>query len=137
MSLVQINRNPSRRQLAWFGLIWLLFFGAIGAVAAARSGLRPAVWLLWVAALAAVPGWVAPAWMRLLYLGMSYLSLPVGFVVSHLVLAAVWYFVFTPIGLVMRVVNYDPLGRRFDPNRKSYWVERTRETPIARYFRQF
>lgn len=137
MSLVQINRNPSRSQLAWFGLIWLVFFSVIGSIAAARGGLRPTVWLFWAVAVAAVPGWLVPAWMRLLYLGMSYLSLPIGFVVSHVVIAAVWYLMFTPIGLVLRAVGYDPLGQKFDPHCKSYWVERGPEPPVDRYFRQF
>lgn len=137
MSLVQINHNPSRRTLAGFGAIWLVFFGALGTIMAARSGLRPAAWLLWGVALTAVVGWLLPSWMRLLYLGMSYLGLPIGFVVSHLIMAAVWYLVFTPMGLVLRLAGYDPLGRRFDPHRESYWVERGPQPPIERYFRQF
>jgi hypothetical protein len=137
MSLVQINHNPSRRQLASFGLIWLVFFVALGAMLAARGGLRPAVWILWIVAAAAVPGWMAPRWMRLLYLGMSYLSLPIGFVVSHVIVAAVWYLVFTPIGLLLRAVGYDPLARKFDPQAKTYWVPRGAEPPVERYFRQY
>ncbi len=38
--------------------------------------------------------------MRAVFVGMSYLAWPIGFVVSHVILALVYYLVFTPIGLV-------------------------------------
>jgi len=88
-------------------------------------------------ALAAPIGWAVPATMRVLYLGMSHLGLPIGFVVSLVILTAVWYLVFTPIGLVLRLAGYDPLGRRFEPQRDSYWVERRTQPAVQRYFRQY
>ena len=33
MAVIQINTNPTRRQLNLFGVIWLVFFVAVGAVA--------------------------------------------------------------------------------------------------------
>jgi len=30
-----------------------------------------------------------------------------------------------PVGLVLRLVGYDPLRRRFDPSSASYWIDRT------------
>ena len=83
-------------------------------------------------------GWLAPWFMRLVFLGMSYAAWPIGFVVSHVVLAMVYYLVMTPIGLAMRVFGYDPMTRRGDLAKKSYWVERDSGTrgPDS-YFRQF
>ncbi len=85
-----------------------------------------------------VVGWVIPSFMRLVFVGMSYLAWPIGFVVSHVVLAAVYYLVLTPIGLLMRVFGYDPMARRFDREAASYWHERaTAGSEAKRYFRQF
>ncbi len=137
MALLEINRQPSRRQLAVFGLVWVLFFGTIGTLIAIRSGVRPAALVLWGLALAATIGWAAPAWMRILYLGMSYLGLPVGYVVSFVILAVVWFLVFTPIGWALRLAGYDPLGRRFEPERDSYWTPHAGQRPMQRYFRQY
>jgi len=88
----------------------------------------------------AVPavGWFSPRFLRLVFVGMSYAAFPVGFVVSHVVLAVVFYGVLTPIGLIMRIFGYDSMKRRFDADTDSYWVERDPSgTEPTRYFRQF
>lgn len=139
MSIVQINRNPSRRQLNQFGFVWLGFVSLFGLIAWFKLGSPGLAKGLWVAAVAVpVIGWVVPAFMRLVFVGMSYLAWPIGFVVSHLVLAAVFYLVLTPIGLIMRIVGYDPMRRGFDREAASYWVERpAAAAKPRRYFRQF
>ena len=83
-----INTDPTRRQLDQFGFIWMAFFTAAGVMAWLRAGRPAAAAVLWVAALG-VPalGWAWPRFMRLVFLGMSYAAWPVGFVVSHVVLA--------------------------------------------------
>jgi hypothetical protein len=55
----------------------------------------------------AVPavGWFSPRFLRLVSVGMSYAAFPVGFVVSHVVLALVYYGVLTPIIIVLLLVT--------------------------------
>ena len=139
MSIVQINTNPTRRQLNQFGFIWLGFVALIGVIAYFKFHSPGAARWLWVAAVAVpVVGWLVPAFMRLVFLGMSYLAWPIGFVVSHVVLAAVYFLVLTPIGLLTRLFGYDSMKKRFDPEAESYWIERSPEAVDAkRYFRQF
>ena len=55
---------------------------------------------------------------RLLYLGWMRVFYPIGWVVSHLLLAIVYYLVLTPIGLVMRLFGGDPMHRGFDRSAK-------------------
>lgn len=138
MGLIRINRNPSRRELNQFGFIWLGFFSLFGAIAWLRFDRLDVAASLWLAAVA-IPaaGWMVPAVMRLVYIALAVIAFPIGFVVSHLVLAAVYYLVLTPIGLVMRGVGYDPMARRFDPEAASYWVTRPPAPEAGRYFRQF
>jgi len=139
MSIVRINRNPTRRQLNQFGFIWLGFLSFFGVVAWFKLDQPDLAKGLWVAAIAVpVVGWLAPAFMRLVFLGMSYAAWPIGFVVSHVILALVYYLVMTPIGLVMRVFGYDPMTRRRDSSGGSFWIERsTRDGGPESYFRQF
>ena len=138
MGLIRIDRNPAPRQLALFGLIWLVFFGVVGAVVLGQTDSVAWAVVLWVLAVA-VPllGWLVPAFMRIVYLGMSYAAFPIGFVLSHVILAAVYYLVLTPVGLLMRPFGYDPMHRRFDPQAKSYWAPRQQDEDVQRYFRQF
>ena len=136
MSLIRINSNPSRKQLLAFGLAWLVFFGSWGFVAATKSGpvLARGLWLL--AGVIPLAGLFSPRGLRLVYVALSYATYPIGFVVSHVVLAIVYYLVFTPLGLIMRLLRYDPLSRRFDPQAASYWQKRANPKSVASYFRQ-
>jgi hypothetical protein len=139
MSIVQINREPTARQLKQFGFIWMGFLALFGAIAAFKFENPTVARWLWLAAVVVpVLGWLVPAFMRLVFLGMSYLAWPIGFVVSHVVLALVYYFVVTPIGLLTRLFGYDSMKKSFDREATSYWVERPPEaTHRSRYFRQF
>jgi ABC-type uncharacterized transport system permease subunit len=139
MGFVKINRHPTIRQLHQFGLIWLGFLTFFGVIAWFRLESRPTAVALWSLA-AAVPiiGWLVPPFMRLVFLGMSYAAWPIGFVVSHVVLAAVYYLVLTPIGLVMRLFGYDPMARRRTAAGATFWMKRTMDDRgPQRYFRQF
>lgn len=139
MSLVRINRNPTPKQLNQFGFVWLGFLSFFGIMAWFKFDEPSLAKGLWVAAIVVpVIGWSAPAFMRLVFLGMSYAAWPIGFVVSHLVLALVYYLVMTPIGLVMRLFGYDPMTRQRDPDGGSFWIARTgRDDGPETYFRQF
>ncbi len=136
MPLIRINTQPSRTQLTVFGVAWLVFFAAWGFVAAAKGSpaLARGLWIL--AGAVPLAGLVVPGLLRLVFLGLSYATYPIGFVVSHVVLAILYYLVFTPIGLIMRLLRYDPLTRRFDPKAPSYWQKRDNPKPVASYFRQ-
>ena len=137
MGLIRINRSPSRRQLNVFGIIWLAFFSLIGWMVFQHGQPRLAR-VLWIVALSLpIVGWVFPAFMRWLYVGMAYAALPIGLVVSHVILAAVYYLLVTPLGWAKRLVGYDPMERKFDDPAPTYWVPRDSRIGIERYFRQF
>ena len=75
--------------------------------------------------------------MRLVYLGMAYAAFPIGFVLSHLLVAIVFYAVLTPIAFLLRIVHHDPLSRHIDRDADTYWTDRQVNTDIEQYFRQF
>lgn len=138
MSLVTINRNPTRRQLNQFGFIWLGFMTFFGVMAWFKFSAPLIAAVLWMSAVVIpVIGWVFPAFMRVVFVGMSFAAWPIGFVVSHVILALVYYLVVTPIGLVMRVVGYDPMSRHSPGDGASRWVQRDVDRNAESYFRQF
>jgi hypothetical protein len=138
MAVVQINRDPSRRTLNQFGFIWLAFLCVFGLVAWFRASHHTAAIILWAAAVAVpVVGWLVPAFMRVVYLGLSYAAFPIGFVISHIVLAVVYYLIITPVGLAMRLFGYDPMERAIEPDRESYWSVRDPHPDPKQYFKQY
>jgi hypothetical protein len=136
MSLLRINHHPSRRQLVVFAVAWLVFFALAGAVSWAKDR-PPAAIVLWAMA-GAIPlaGIASAKFLRSVYLGMSYAAYPIGFVVSHVVLAILYYAVLTPIGWLMKLGGYNPLARRFDRMAPTYWQPRGGPKTPDTYFRQ-
>ncbi len=138
MGLIEINKNPSPRELKWFGLLFALFFGLVGAIVLWRSGSRTAAVILWsIGSVAAILFYVIRPWQRFMYLGWMYAAFPIGWIVTHVILALIYYLVFTPIGLAMRLLGKDPMNRNLEPETKSYWIEHRSDEDPARYFRQF
>ena len=138
MAIIEVNRNPGKGELNWFGLIFLAFFALIGGLLWMkfdRPG--PARWLLIAAAAVTLLYYAIPPLRRLLYLAWMYAAYPIGWVMSHLVLAIVFYLVFTPIGLLMRLFGKDPMQRKFLRDGGSYWQEHDPHREPGRYFRQF
>ncbi|MFN3243077.1 MAG: SxtJ family membrane protein [Planctomycetota bacterium] len=74
---------------------------------------------------------------RALFLGLSILFVPIGFVISHVLIALVYYLVLTPIALVFRLMGRDVIGKKLDPNTKSYWHERSGDRPASSYFKLY
>lgn len=138
MKLLQIDHHPSSRQLNVFGILWLLFFSAIGgSLLKGGSSVFMATVVWGIAIVVPAIGWVMPEFMRIVYVGMAYLTYPIGFVVSYLIMVMVYYLVLAPIGLAMRLFGYDPMNRHFDKNTDTYWCSREQDVRIDAYFRQF
>ena len=113
--MIELNWSPDHKTLKQFGLIGLLGFPGVGAVA---------YWLWQAPALAVVLAGLGVAVgllsmihtpsVRYVYVAMSVAAFPIGFVISHVVLGAVYYLLFTPMGLVFKLIGRDALERRFD-----------------------
>lgn len=149
MALIEINWNPDRRQLRAFAIIWLVAFSLAGLVVAWRSGLLSdqalppgATWFwpatLWGAAVVvSAIGLAFPPAIRPVYVVWMGASFPIGWVVSHVMLGLTYFGLFGLVATIFRAIGRDALDRRFDPQAPTYWVKRSRETDIRRYFRQF
>jgi hypothetical protein len=71
------------------------------------------------------------AWVRPRFLGpLNRLWLQIGLllhrIVSPVVLAVLLYVVVTPVSLLVRLRDKDPLRLRWDPQAQSYWIPRNR-----------
>ncbi len=136
--MIRIERNPTRRQLTVFGLLWLAFFGILGGTSWWKSGSLAEAGVLWaVAVVIPAAGLIWPEVLRSVFLGMSFATFPIGWGASHVLLALVYYVVLTPIGLFRRFIANDPMRRRFDRDVETYWTPHETEEGTERYFKQF
>jgi hypothetical protein len=139
MALLQINKNPAPRTLRLFAGLWFpLFFAFVGFQVWRKTGSLATAEIVWgVAAFVALLGLAFLPVARLLYVGITAITFPIGWVLSHLILGFVFFVVLTPIGFVMRAFGYDPMKRKLDRAAESYWIARDETVPMDRYFRQY
>lgn len=138
MTWSEISFAPRARTLRQFAGLWLLFFAGLAVARGLRAGLTPAVLGLAALALAVGPlGLWRPALVRPVYVAATVLTFPLGWLTSRLLLAALYYGVFTPLGLVLRLTGRDALRLRPCPQQASYWAEKPAPQDVSRYFRQF
>ena len=137
MAMIEINWRPSLRELRAFAAIWLVFFGLIGVWFYLRDGSPRVYGVLWaMAGTGGLLGLLVPGWLRPVYITWMCAAFPIGWFISHLILAVVYFGLLLPIGLVLRLSGYDPMHRKPDGKAASYWSRRTQATDIKRYFRQ-
>lgn len=129
---------PRDRELRQFAALWIVFFGGLAAWRwFARSDATLAGSLAGVAFAVGPLGIWRPRWIRPIYVGWLVLAFPIGWMVSHVILAAVFYLVFTPLALAFRVIGRDALQLHRPAEKESYWSSKPQADHPRRYYQQF
>ncbi len=81
---------------------------------------------------------ILPISLKYVYILWMKLALVLSWINTRLILFIIFYLVFTPIGLAMRLFNADSLDRKIEKKRDSYWGMREKKVfnPLD-YERQF
>ncbi len=138
MALIQRNREPTPRELEIFGSLLALFFGLIGALVLWRASSWTVAIACWtIALLTAIVYYSVPSVKRPTYMVWMAVVYPIGWTITHLLLALVYYGWITPVGLLMRLCRYDPMRRRLNRRAESHWIPRKPIKNVNRYFRQY
>lgn len=139
MSLVSINWHPTQKDLNGFRLAAL---GVLPVMAMVLHVVKhvSVPWCLGVAGAGVLiwgSGLVSLPLTRWIFVGLMAVTLPIGFVVSIVVMALLFFGLLTPVGLVFRLMGRDILNRRFDPGASTYWQPHKQAHDAKRYFQQF
>lgn len=138
MQWSDIQFRPSVTTLRQFAGLWLGCFGALGLWEGLVRGHSNAAFILVVLAIGVgIPGLIRPQLTRPIYVAWMVLAFPIGWTVSQVIVAILFYGLFTPIGLVFRLMGRDPLHRARQPALQTYWSAKVTPTDPRRYFKQF
>ena len=130
--------NPSESQLRQFGLLMAGVFSFFGVVFIFKKWVIAAgvvgVLILFFAGMALVAPMglttVNRKWMRFAEV--------VGNFNAKVILGLAYFLVFTPIRIISSVFREDPLRRKFELDKKSYWLDcEPRDSDPKRYEKQF
>lgn len=138
MQWSDISFHPSDRTLRQFVGLCLLCTGLIALRRFCFQEARASDFALVMAAAGVgIAGLWKPQSIRPIYVGWMIVVFPVGWLVSRLLLAGVFYLLLTPIGLLFRLCGRDPLTIRFPTNETTYWTAKPAPRGPRSYFRQF
>jgi len=137
MKWFHLPLKPTPRVLRQFAAAWLVFFLALAAQQMFLRHRVTAAAALGAIALIGLAGLWKPSTMRWLFVGATVAAFPIGWVVTQVVLAGMFYIVLTPLALVFRWRGRDELQLRRKPGQTSFWMTRRPERDVRRYLKQF
>ena len=145
--LVEINFNPDTKTLRQFGVIAFVGFGILGALAYYEKlicsfGLGEArmplvMTFAALGTIAALFSLVAPRANRVLYVGLTLLAFPIGFVLSYVIMGTLFFLIIGPIAVIFRLLGRDPMHRGYERSAPTYWLEAPPARDKESYFHQY
>jgi hypothetical protein len=139
MAIIEVNWHPGRKDLRVFGTGALVATLILAAVLHYRRGLdgRWALSIALFGALIFVSSFLLPRAAKIVYSVMMCIALPIGLVLSFLLMGVFYYLILTPTGIVFRLMGRDLLNLKRKHSAESYWVKRRVPDSLKRYFHQF
>lgn len=145
--LVHIDLSPDEATLRQFGWIGLVGFAGLAALAwfellvfsvGLGSWREPVSYgLAGLGLWCAAAGLLFPRANKPVFVALSIVAYPIGFVLSYVIMAFLFFGMLAPVGLFFRLTGRDVLHRRFEPELDSYWSDPRPRRGKDSYFRQF
>src|SRR5687767_13881064 len=117
-----------------FGLVFTAFFSVIGLWPLFKGG-EPRVWALIVAGIFLALALIVPCLLAPLNKAWMKFGIALSKITNPIVMSVLCFVVITPFALVMRLLGKDPLKRRFESDKTSYWIERNPAGPTGESMR--
>jgi hypothetical protein len=109
------------RQWRQFALVLALAFLVVAGFTARHDVVTACYWLVPVLLVGGL-AWLVPAWLETPHRIWMMLAGVLGFVMTRVILAVVFYLVLTPLALVSRIVGKRYLDLGVRDGRSTYWL---------------
>ena len=119
-----MKETVTTNQLRSFGYTVGGIFAVIGLWPTLHQNKGPRIGPLLLAAALQVMAVLIPQTLSRIYRGWMLVGHYLGWVNTRLILGIVFYAVFTPLGLIMRLLGKDPMNLKFEPSSSTYRVLR-------------
>jgi len=121
-----LKSKPDKKELRKFAITIFAALGIIGGILLWQE--KDIGYILWtVGILILLPGLFWAKILGPIYKVWMSFALLLGFVMNHFILALMYYLVFTPIGLIRRMISKDPLHISLNRAKETYWIKRADE----------
>ena len=132
-----VNWRPDARELRRFAVAMLIGFTVLGLLSVWRGwGITTTSVVLWSAgAVLAIAAFI-PGLGRVAYLTVYLPTSIIGYVVSNVILALMFFLIITPLGILLRLMGKDVLQQRRQKNSTQWTPVKGVKTEDS-YYRQF
>jgi hypothetical protein len=138
----EVNWNPDLAERRKFAKSLIIGFPALAAFFSLVVWFAKHMWnpfFLWLGVIGFAVGLVLlslPSIARPFYVVWYFIACCFGFVIGNIMLMAFYYFIITPIGLVLRGFGKLSLQKGFDRNASTYWRDVQKNVDLNSYYRQ-
>jgi len=88
------------------------------------------LWPPWIiAGVLIVWALILPATLAPVYKGWMRIGMALGWFNTRLILGILFFLIFTPIGLIMRLLGHDPMQRKIDGDLETYRISLSQKHP--------
>lgn len=125
-----------KKSLRKFGITICIVFLVMGLIAIIRD--RNASLPIYISIIFLVPAIIMPVLLKPVYILWIRFAYLLSWINTRSILIIIFYLIFAPIGIVMRLFGIDLLDRKIDDKKNSFWKEKEkRELGPLDYERQF
>jgi hypothetical protein len=145
--MIELNLRPDANTLRQFGYIAVVGFGGLAlcawnewlifAFGLGELKLGVVSLLGGLAGLSLLFSLVYPKANLPIYLGLSIVAYPIGFVLSYVIMGTLFFGLIGPVAIFFKLIGRDPMHRSYDSGAESYWSDARPQRPQDAYFRQF
>lgn len=129
--------NTAKVELKKFARVMFLALAIIGTIFLLRHK-TGYIWFYAFGLAFLLLGVFVPVSLKPIYIIWMRLALVLSWIMTRLILILIFYLVFTPIGLVLKLFGKDLLDRRIEKGRSSYWnVKENKSFDKSNYERQY
>ena len=124
------------KNLRDFGLIWSLIFTILGIYPLVQHSFKLEFLNFWATGLALIFLLITilkPKFLSKFYEIWIKFGEFMGHITSTIILAILFFGVFTPISLFFKIIRRDPLNRKIDKKAKTYWIKRELQPQSMKY----
>ncbi len=129
----------TKKEIRTWALIMSVILIAVGAIQYfVWDHVRTAA-VFWVlSAIFLTSGLLFPFVLRPVYRGWLKFAAALAWFNTRLIMGLIFYLIFSPIGLILRLLRVDLIKQRWDSEAKSYWIKRP-DDPFdpSRYEKQY
>ncbi len=136
--MIDLDINPDCKKLRSFAWVSTFVFAVVAFMLHRDESGK---WIQIVAASFACYSFfcamISPGLVRPLYVILTVLAFPIGWISSNIILMLLYYGMILPVGVLLRFFGKDPVDKRFKDGAISSWVPKKQDLDRKRYYNQY